>query len=164
MAIIWNPTKETISTRMQGAWFTFKPDVKKTMDDAKCRFIESERKDTGLVVLPDQFDPQSEAYVEHYDKTPEGTATLEQKREEGIRNLLDYHREIIRNNQVSLRRDLAHKYPDGDSKRLTALEMSKGEIESLQLIAKYQKSKMDGNEAKINEISKLLDLVGPIGE
>lgn len=164
MPLVYNPTKELVSTKMQGAWFTFKPEMKKSMDADKCRYIEEARKETGLVILPNEFDPQSEHYVEGYDKTPEGLAKLEECRLQGISNLLAHHYAIMKNNQVSLRRDMAHKYPDGDSKRLTALEMSSGELESLKLVAKYQQFKQDGANTKLQEINKLLENIGPISE
>lgn len=164
MAIVWNPTKESVSTKMQGSWFTFKPEQRKAMDDVKCRFIEEERKETGLVVLPSKFDPMADDYSEGFDKTEEGQAILETLRAKGIENLLAYHKDVIRNNQVSLRRDMAHKYPDGDSARLTAVEMSSGELASLQIVAKYQKAKSDVQDQKVKEINKLLDTVGPLGD
>lgn len=164
MSIVWNPTKELVSTKMQGAWFTFKPDMKKAMDEDKCRFITEHRKNEGLVVLPNEFDPMSEHYIEGYEKTPDGIAILEQKRAEGIESLLAFHRDIVKNNQVSLRKDMARANPEGDSARLIALEMSPGEIRSLELIAKYQKAKQDAGDSRIKEIQKLLDAAGPIGE
>lgn len=164
MGMVWNPTKETVTTKMQGNWFTFKPDMKKRMDDEKCKFITQERKETGLVILPAQFDGENENYIEGFEKTPEGVEVLEKLRNDGINNLLDFHRTIIRNNQVSLRRDMAHRYPDGDSQRLTMLEMSPGELKSLELVAKYQKEKQDKNAQKIKEINELLEIAGPIGD
>jgi hypothetical protein len=164
MPTVWNPTKETVVTKMQGSWFTFKPDAKKSMDEDKCRFITEHRKETGLVILSPEFDPMSESYTEGYDKTPEGQAKLEEYREQGINNMLAYHRDIIRNNQVSLRKDMAKANPTGDPSRMIALEMSKGERHSLEIVAKYQRAKQDQHDSKIKEIEALLDEVGPIGE
>ena len=164
MALVWNPTREIVSTKIAGSWFTFKPDTRKAMDEDKCRFISENRKDTGLVILPDQFDPLSEHHIPGFDDTAEGRAVLEQKAAEGIEGLLSFHKDIIRNNQVALRKDLATKYPNGDHGRMVALEMSSGEIHSLEMVAKYQKAKEDNKDAKLKEVQKLLDAVGPMAE
>ncbi len=162
--VVLNPTQEVVTTKMQGAWFTFKPDSRKPMDEDKCRFIAESRKDTGLVILPDQFNSMSEAYIEGFDKTAEGKAILEAKRAEGIANLLDHHKDIIRNNQVSLRKDLVAKFPTGDQGRMALLEMSEGEQNSLRMVAKYQKSKQDVNDSRVKELEKLLAEAGPVSE
>lgn len=160
--VVWNPTQETVSTKMQGAWFTFKPEAKRVMDADKGRFITENRKETGLVVLPPQFNAQADEYIEGFDKSEEGLAILEKMRHQGIDNLVNHHRDIIKNNQVSLRKDMARANPNGDANRLIALEMSPGELASLQIVSKYQKAKQDFNDQKITEINKLLEQVGPV--
>lgn len=164
MPVVWNPTEELVSTKMQGSWFTFKPNSRKVMENDKCQFIESNRKETGLVILPTQFDPISDHYVEGYEKTEEGKKILVTLKEQGIENLLAFHKDIIRNNQVALRKDIAKANPQGDPARLIALEMSKGEIESLKLVSKYQKANKDNADMKIKEIQKMLEEAGPIGD
>lgn len=160
MSRIWNPTEEKVVTMMQGAWFTFQPGSFKTMDDAKAAFVRSNRKDTGLVVLDDRFDPSSEKYEEGFEKTEQGKSILIEKREEGIRNLIEHHMSIVKNNQVSLRNDLAHKNPAADPIKLAALEASPGEILSMQLVAKYKKKNNDSAAKKVEDIEKLMEQIG----
>lgn len=158
---VWNPTEETVSTCMQGAWFTFKPNTMKTMDDTKALFVTGNRKETGLVVLPDEFDPLSDKFIEGYEKTEEGIQLLKNKREEGITNLINHHMQIVRNNQVSLRNDLAHKNPAADPIKLAALEASQGELNSMRLVAKYKGKNSQSEAKKVEEIEKLIKEIGP---
>jgi hypothetical protein len=131
------------------------------MSQAKADFINECRRDSGLVVLDDRFDPSSEAFVEGFEKSEEGKKLMADKREEGISGLIEHHMEIIRNNQVSLKQDLAHKYPTADATKLTAIHASKGELESMRLVAKYKKKNKDNDAKRADEIKKLMDEIGP---
>lgn len=159
--VVWNPTEETISTQLQGAWFSFKPNQMKIMDDHKCRFIESNRKGTGLVVLPDQFDKSHERYVEDFEKSEEGKEIMAQKRSEGISNLIEFHMAIVQNNQVSFRNDMASRYPSGDAVKLAALNASKGELESMRMVAKYKGKQSQNDAKKVEEVQDLMKTIGP---
>ena len=165
MSRIWNPTEETVETKMFGSYFTFKPGQMKTMQEHFAKFIEMNRKETGLVTLPDEFDTMNEeTYIEGYDKTPEGKEILAKKKKQGIENLLAHYSQIVYNNQVSLRRDLAHKDPHTDAVKLSAINASSGELEAMRLVAKYQKLKLDDQGAKVSEVEKLMKEIGPIGK
>lgn len=164
MAIIWNPTKETVHTKMQGSWFTFKPDSRKRMEEDKARFITENRKETGLVVLPASFEMEDGAFNTELANTPEGKQVLEAKRQEGVSNLIAFHKDIVRNNQISFRRDMAKVNPEGDSAKLALLEMSEGERKSLEIVSKYQKEKNDAADQRVKELQQLLDEAGPLGE
>lgn len=165
MARIWNPTEETVQTRIFGNHFEFKPGQFKIMQEHFAKFIEMNRKEDGLVVLPDEFDPQNEdKYIEGYDKTPEGKAILAQKKAEGIQNLVNHYQRIVYNNQVALRNDLVRHDPHTDPIKLAAINASKGEMEAMRLVAKYSKLAKDNNEAKAKEVEKLMSEIGPIGK
>lgn len=159
---VWNPTEEEVSTRIQGSWFSFKPNQMKTMDVEKGAFIQTHRMETGLVVLPPEFCEVREEYKPGYEQTPEGKAILEQRRGEGVQHLIDFHMSIVKNNQVSLRQDLAHKYPSADFDKLAKLEASKGELESMRLVAKYSGKAPDSGKKKVDEIDKLMKQIGPV--
>jgi hypothetical protein len=165
MPRIWNPTEETIETRIFGNHFEFKPGQFKIMKKEFGEFIDRARKYTGLVVLPAQFDPQDEDnYIEGYDKTPEGKAALAEKKAEGINSLLAHYQEIVLNNQVALRKDLAHHDPHTDPIRLAAINASKGELEAMRIVAKYKNKAQDSHDAKAKEVEKLMEQIGPIGK
>lgn len=159
---VWNPTEETVSTKIHGAWFSFAPGSFKTMDENKCNFIENNRKETGLVLLPDEFNPSSESYQDGIEKTEAGKKILTAARERGINNLIEFHLEIVKNNQVSLRNDLAPRSPGVDPARLASLQASAGELKSMQLVAKYKGRSSTSPAQKIGEIEKLMDLIGPL--
>jgi hypothetical protein len=161
---IWNPTEEHVSTKIHGNWFSWAPGAKKSMiGDAKAQFVEQERKETGLVVLPPQFNPNHEQYVEGYDKTEEGKKILAEKRETGINNLIEYHLNIVRNNQVCLAQDYARHYgsPEAGS-RMAKYDASKGEMDSMRLVAKYKGKSSTNAQKKAEDIEKLMDQIGPI--
>lgn len=165
MAKVWNPTEETVRTVMFGNHFEFKPGQMKNMQEHFGRFVEMHRKEDGLVTLPPEFDPfDEERYREGYEKTPEGQKILAEKKKEGIQNLINHHLWIVQNNQVSLRNDLVKKDPHTDPVKLSALAASKGEVESMRLVAKYQKLSKDDNSVRVREVEKLMEEIGPIGK
>jgi hypothetical protein len=165
MARVWNPTEEVVHTKIFGSHFEFKPGQMKTMGEAFAKFIEMNRKETGLVALPQQFDPtDDETYVEGYDKTPAGKEALAEAKARGIRNLIEFYQGIIYNNQVALRNDLVRHDPHTDVIKLTAINASKGELEAMRLVSKYQKLKLDDQSAQVKEVEKLMAEIGPIGK
>jgi hypothetical protein len=159
---IWNPTEEVVSTRINGNWFTIKPGAFKSMHENLANFIEMNRKETGLVTLPDEFEPSSDRYVENYHQSDAGKALMAARREDGIRNLIEYYMGIVRNNQVSLRQDLAHRYPTADVSKLAAIEASKGDIEAMRLVNKYKGKAADNAQKQAEEVDKLMKQIGPI--
>jgi len=163
MPRIYNPTEESISTQVHGAWLHFPAQqLKIVYQKEKAEFIGRDRTYTGLVVMPEQFDPQSEQFVEGYEKTPEGKKCLEEARVKGINALIEHHMGVVRNNQVSLRQDLAHRYPSADAAKLAALDASKGEIESMRLVAKYKGKTSANDQRKVDEVQELMKQIGPV--
>lgn len=159
-SVVWNPLEEPVTTKMRGAWFTFKADQKKVMDDTMCQFIEQKRRETGLVVLPGEFlDKDMEIYDGAYGASPEGQEKLKQARQLAINNIVEFHRGIIYNLQVSLKRDLS-KSGDGSVDPLHFA--SEGELESMRIVAKHQKAQKDEIQKKVNEARELLKKVGPL--
>lgn len=161
---IWNPTEELVTTKIHGSWFSFPPGAKKSMVGAeKGQFIQQNRKETGLVVLPPEFNPNDERYSDGYDKTEEGKSILEAKRVEGINSLIEFHLAVVRNNQVCLSQDLARRYGSPETgKQMAKYEASKGELESMRLVAKYKGKSGNNMQKKSEEIDKMMDKIGPI--
>jgi hypothetical protein len=165
MPQVYNPTEEKVETKVFGSHFVFAPGQRKNMSEGHCNFIAMNRKETGLVILPAEFDPMNEEkYIEGYDKTPEGKEVLSDKKREGIQNLIDHYTWIIHNNQVSLRNDLVRKDPHTDPIKLANINASKGEIEAMRLVAKYKKLAGDENAVRAKEVEKLMNEIGPIGK
>lgn len=163
MPKVYNATEEEVSVCCQGSWLSFKPGQLKTVTQPeKANFIARDRQYTGLVVLPEEFDPQAESFIEGYEKTEPGKKILAEAKTKGINALIEFHMDIVRNNQVSLRQDLAHHYPSADAAKLAALDASKGEIESMRLVAKYKGKSSDNAQRRVEEVEELMNKIGPI--
>ncbi len=154
MPLVLNATKEVQSFKVHGAWFVLKPDQSKLMDEDKARFISMERKENGLAVLPAEFeDPE-------YRATEEGKALLDRLKKEAVDSYVEFHRDIIRNNQISLRQDLAKANEKADP----AIYASEGEVKAMELVAKYQEEKNDSEQKKIDRIKELMTQVGQVAK
>jgi hypothetical protein len=160
---VFNPTEEEVTTTINGSFFTWKPGQIKQMRAGQADFVDTNRKELGLMKLEDpRFIPaEQEKYIPGFEKTDEGKKILEPLREKGINNLIDHLMEIIRNNQVSLRQDLANKYPTGDSAKLAAAYASPAELNAMRLVAKYKKKNNSNSAKQVEEIEKLMQEIGP---
>lgn len=159
---VWNPTEETVSTMINGAYFNWNPGQFKTMRAHQASFIGSNRKEFGLVVVDDdRFAAGSDEFVPGFEKSKEAEPILAPYREQGVSNLVNHLMEIIRNNQVSLRQDLAHKYPTADAAKLAAINASPAELHAMRLVAKYKKKNGDNDAKRVDEIEKLMKDIGP---
>lgn len=150
MAFVINTTEEVQSFKAAGNWFTFQPKKIKHIYDHIAKFIAENRKESGVMTLPDEFEDPT------FQNTPEGKAILEKTIEEGIAHYVKGLRELIYNNQVSLRMDLAK----ADMKIDPAVLASEGELNAMRLVAKYQDRKKDEEQARIDEINKLVSKTG----
>ncbi len=160
---VYNPTEEEIATMINGNYFTWKPGQIKQMRESQAQFVDSNRQETGLVVVDDpRFIPAEESYIMNFDKTPEGKEILEPLRERGLNNLINHLMSIIRNNQVSLRQDLANKYPTGDSAKLAATHASPAELNAMRMVAKYKKKTNSNAARQVEEVEKLMADIGPM--
>lgn len=160
---VFNPTEEEVTTTINGSFFTWKPGQIKQMRAGQAQFVDTSRKELGLVMLEDpRFIPaEQDKYIPAFEKSDEGKKVLEPLREIGIKNLVDNLMSVIRNNQVSLRQDLANKYPTGDSAKLAAAHASPAEINAMRLVAKYKRKNKDNAAKQVDEIEKLMQDIGP---
>lgn len=152
MALIMNVTKEDQTFKALGNWFTIKAGKTKRFEKQFADFIAQERKEYGLVALPEEFDDMDT----DYKNSEEGKAKLEALIKSGIESYLAYHRGIIYNNQVSLKMDLEKANLKVDP----AVLASSGEIESMKIVAKYQKAQSDEDQKRIDEVKELMKTVG----
>jgi hypothetical protein len=158
MPTVINVTDETISIQARGHWFNWKPGQEKVIRDEKlASFIEIDRRGYGLAVLPDlttQAEDDGDIEVTE-EQMAERKAAREAQKKEACRIALDAYvarlRETIKNAQVSLARDLAHK----DYKYDPANDYSDGELQAMRLVAKYDKKGKDAAQERIEEIKKL---------
>lgn len=159
---VWNPTEEPVATVINGNHFHWNPGQFKTMKEHQGRFVSSNRKETGLVVIEDgRFTPGDDAFIPGFEKTEEAKKILMPLKEIGISNLISALMDIIRNNQVSMRQDLAHRYPTADAAKLAAINASPAELNAMRLVAKYKKKNHDNDAKRVDEIENLMKEIGP---
>lgn len=148
--LVMNATNEKISIKALGNWFEFKPKQVKNVTDNIGLFLITERRENGIVQLPDAFeDPE-------YKSSPEGKAEFALIEERGISAFTEALRRRIYNNQVSLRQDLEK----ANQKIDPAVLASEGELEAMRLLAKYQQNHEDAAQKKVDEVKELLKKTG----
>ncbi len=146
---LMNATKEEQTIKALGNWFTFKPGQVKQVNDDLGHWITTMKAESGLVSLPDAYeDPE-------YKNSPEGKAAIEEARERGVKAYVDFHRSIVANNQVSLRRDLGQANIQADP----AIYATQGELNSMRIVAAYQKAADDAEQKKVDEVRELMKKV-----
>lgn len=152
MPFVMNCRKEEVSTRAAGNWFSWKPEeIKYIKSDDIAKFIQEARKEEGLMVLPEELDDPS------VRTAPEGKAAILRLKEEGLSAYIDSMRRVVYNNQVSLRRDLAQAGINADP----AAFASQGELDAMEAIAKYNLTKQDFSQERIDRVKELMKTVGP---
>ena len=117
--------------------------IKPIVNSDIAHFIATDRKESGIVRLPDQFEEDAE-----FRSTEEGKKILAELKEQGLAHYLGHLRKTVANNQVSLRQDLEQQNIKADPLTFA----SKGEKEAMLLLAKYAKA---GDEAQMLEQEEL---------
>jgi len=144
--LIFNPTAEKQLVQVFGNWFAFAPGQIKNLRDEFGEFIRGQKQYTGLVSIPEELEDTE------FKASVDGKAMLAEHAERGVKAYVDHHRKIIANNQISLRRDLEKANIKADP----SVYASEGELESMRIVAKYQRAKSDETQAKVDEVKKLL--------
>ena len=155
--IIANATKENISVKVAGNWFNWGPEKQRVIqNDGIAKFIQMELTDSGLYVIPTLVGEEEEVTPEELEARKEAAKEqIELAKQNALDRYIAKHRQVIYNNQVSLRRDLEMASIKADP----AAFASEGEINSMRLVAKYQKNAEDAEQAKIDEVKKLMGAV-----
>lgn len=158
MALVINATEENVTVQVAGNYFNFKPGQEKTIRNEQiAHFIATERRTSGLAVLPDVLtaDEDSGDVEITAEQLADRRATRDSAKKEAcahaLREYIDHKRYIIKNNQVSLSRDLAR----ADYKYGPEHEMSDGEFAAMELVAKYDKKGKDASQERLDQIEKL---------
>lgn len=158
MPIIVNATQEELTIKIVGNYFRFAPGKSKTMNKDLAMWIQTSEgaKGCGLAVLPDLYQDGEEIDDVSDEDMKKRMAHHESLKEEACTNALnDYierYRKVIYNNQISLKQDLAKSNNPADP----AAFVSKGELEAMRLVAKYQRKSEDQEQNKIDEVNKLM--------
>ena len=158
MPIVINATEENVTVQVAGNYFSFKPGQRRIIRSNEIAlFIQTERRGSGLAVLPDLTTlDEDNGDVEVTPEQLEGRkAELASAEKIALQHALDgyiaHKRELIRNNQVSLAKDLAR----ADYKYSPDVDISDGELDAMRLVAKYGKKDKDTAQDRLNEVEKL---------
>lgn len=159
MPRVINATEETISIKLCGNYFTFKPGASKNMKPELANFIQMDRRDSGLAVVPDLFgedvdmaEMSDEQVQARKDELKEIEATA---KEEALRAYLQKYRQVIANNTIHLRRDLEQ----ANIKAAPESFVSDGELEAMRIVSRYQKKDEDKDQLRADEARKLIEKI-----
>jgi hypothetical protein len=145
MALILNASAEEQHFKVHGNHFNLKPGQIKAFTDTIADFICMERGYLGLVGLPETYDDIA------FRDSAEGKALLASKKEQGVNARCKYLREIVYNNQVSLKMDLEKANIKADPRVFA----SEGEVAAMEELVKYQKTQDDVDQVKVDRIKEL---------
>lgn len=157
MPIVANATEENVTVKVAGNYFSFKPKQRRVIHNKDiANFIEIDLKHTGLAVLPELMTEDEEVTPEQLEERKVAAKDTEDALiSQALDRYVAHHRQIIANNQIHMRRDLESANIKADP----AVFASTGELDSMRLVAKYQKRAEDAEQAKIDEVKKLMGAV-----
>jgi len=150
--IVLNATNETHSVMAFGNYFTLPPKKFKVFHDTVGNFIVTEKGYLGFVSLPEEFEDPS------YITKEEGKAAYEAAEKNGIENYVRHLKQIVYNNQVSLKRDLEMKNIKMDPRGLA----TDGELAAMEKLAVYMDTETAAQAKKIQRIKELEQKIGKI--
>lgn len=149
MGLVFNASAEDQHFVVFGNHFTMKAKQIKNFEDRISNFIMTERRDFGLVTLPDEFSEPE------FKTSEEGQRILSEKEKEGIDARVKHLRAVIYNNEVSLKQDLERANLKVDPK----VYASSGEVAAYKELAKYRRAQDDRDQAKVDELKQLEALI-----
>lgn len=158
--LVLNCLDEDKSTTVGGNTFFFKAkQLKHFHNEDIAKIIVRNKAEDGFVELPNDLEylahiPPHKTFEEM--ASPEHLKIIEDARKKGIENYIAKLRKLVYNAQVSLPRDLARK----DYKYDPRIEYSDGDLHNIQQLLKYQTSKEDASQAKIEKIKELEKKLG----
>jgi len=161
MSIVINATQEEVKLQLQGNFFTWKPGQERVIrNENLAKFIQTDRRGYGLAVIPDLMADDEEVSPEQLEaRKKEHAAIKEAACEEALNSYISRLREVIYNNQVSLRRDLEQANIKSDPGSYA----SDGELAAMRTVAKYQRRAEDELKKRIqsdtDSFNSKLDLV-----
>lgn len=145
MPYIMNSLNEEVKVQAHGQWFTFKPEEIKTIHkNSLAQFFSQYRGEDGLVEV-------SEQVMELDKKSDEYKAAIYEVRKSGIARYVAKQNFIIRNLEMSLRRD----YETSGQKGNFLFEASKGELAAYKNLKKYKEFEATEQLNVADEIQKV---------
>lgn len=140
--ILYNTTDKEQSVKAFGNWFSFKPGQLKNIREEFGTFIVLDKKEYGIVALPDDFEDPS------FQNTEEGQRIMAEKRIEGRSNRVRHIQRVMHNEQVSLRQDL-----EKNGQRINPDLFATDEVVAMyEELAAYKKADDDARHERLNKI------------
>lgn len=127
MGVVYNPLKKPVQVRVFGNYFEFAPGKMKVVNDDISRFISTNKKETGLVEMPEICIDEPDSELAKKVKT--------EKSIEGVRNALKYYNGIVNNLKISMQKDLDKK----NDKSSVYAEATEGEIYAAKMVEELSK-------------------------
>lgn len=145
MPYIMNSLDVPVKTMVHGKYFTFNPQEIKIFHNEKiAEFIAQMRGEDGLVAVPDSV-------MELEKNSNEYRQAIYNLRKEGVTKFVRKQNYIVRNLEMSLRKD----YETSGQKGNFLFEASKGELEAYKNIKKYKEFEQEEKLNTADEIQKL---------
>lgn len=151
MPYIMNALNETVSTQAHGKWFSFKSmEIKAFHNKALSDFLAQKRGEEGLVEIPEEL-------MELDKNSSEYKVAIANRRKDGISKYVQKQNQIIRNLEMSLRRD----YETSGQKGNFLFEASAGELQAYKNLKAYKEFESQEQLNIADEIQKVrADLYG----
>lgn len=145
MPYILNSLNEDVTTQAHGKYFTWKAQEIKLLHNEKlASFLAQHRGEEGLIEVPDQ--------VMELDKASDEYKTaLYEIRKQGIAKFVRKQNYIVRNLEMSLRRD----YETSGQKGNFLFEASRGELAAYKNLSKYKEFEQQEHLNIADEIQKV---------
>lgn len=99
--LVYNPTSEKHNIKALGKWFDFQKESVKSVGEEIGHFLIINKSYLGFVPLPDICAEQP--------NSPEAIEAKDNARKQGITRRIDYLNGVVRNHEISLRKDLDFK-------------------------------------------------------
>lgn len=145
MPYIMNTLNEDVTTQAHGKYFTFKSQEIKLLHSLNlAQFLAQHRGEEGLVEVPDpimELDKTSDDYKQK----------IYEIRKSGVAKFVRKQNQIVRNLEMSLRRD----YETSGQKGNFLFEASKGELAAYKNLAKYKEFEEQEHLNIADEIQKV---------
>jgi hypothetical protein len=150
--MIMNASAQEQHVVVFGNHFTLKPGQIRNFQDHIGHYMMTDRRDFGLVALPESFeDPE-------FAKSAEGQKILAEKKAEGCANRVKFLKGLIYNEQVSLKQDLEIANIKVDPRIFS----SDGIIAAMEELARYQDQEADAQQQKVERVKALEKKIGKV--
>ena len=160
MPIIMNSLDKEQTVRVGGNDFTFKPRQLKFFHSQNiARALARMRAEDGIVELPTELEHLAHLKEEHFESvvTAEEKEIIEKHRLQGVESYCRKLRELHRNATVSLQMDIDKTGAKYDAR----IHATDADLQRLEELAKYQKSKNDGEQRRLDRMKELEKQVAP---